>query len=342
MRAQTRHHTQKHRHGLHHRHNKHYLKTYLPYLPVIVAIILSVFISNLRPAKSHTLAYATEMSINSLLEETNGQRSSNGQASLQINQRLNSAAQAKANDMIARNYWSHNTPDGQEPWVFFENAGYSYQKAGENLAYGFTTSNDTVTGWMNSPSHRANMLDGAFSEVGFGFANGNSYNNSGPETVVVAEYGKPQTLGATNQTSSPQPVANPQAQTPASSSLSPTTPNQTITQPPPAPHEKTISPSTRPINTDFPIITGTEGLQPLSRIQALTGGGTPWTLFAAVSLCGIAALLLLIKHSFALRHVLINSEKMVLRQLHHPLFDSILLAIIILGFTLSRTVGFIG
>src|SRR6185436_5689145 len=70
--------------------------------------------------------------------------------------------------------------------------GYNYSSAGENLAYGYPTSAEAVTGWMNSPGHRANMLNGTFSEVGFGFANSANFNGSGEETVVVAEYGAPQ------------------------------------------------------------------------------------------------------------------------------------------------------
>lgn len=137
-------------------------------------------------------AYATEMSRSGLLSSTNIQRSNNGQSSLTINSKLNQAAQAKANDMVARNYWSHNTPDGKEPWVFFDAQGYIYTKAGENLAYGFDNSSATVIGWMNSPSHKANLLDSTFTEVGFGFANSSDYVTTGEETIVVAMYaGRP-------------------------------------------------------------------------------------------------------------------------------------------------------
>lgn len=332
MRTQTRQNTHKHKHrtGQHHRHNKRYLKTYWPYLPLVISIVTSLLLSNIVPLKKATLAYATEMGINGLLVSTNDQRSSFGQPSLQLNNSLIAAAQAKANDMVARNYWSHNTPDGQEPWVFMDSAGYVYQKAGENLAYGFTTSSDTVTGWMNSPTHKANLLDGAFTEAGFGFANSNNYNDSGPETVVVAMYGKPQTLASTD-TAPSKPATPPIA---ASNITPPPTP--------PAQEQPPVTAASKPINTDFPIVTGKEGLQQLSRVQVLTNGSLPWALLAVASLCGAAVAILLIKHGLALRHILVNSEKLVLSHLHHPLFDSILLSIIILGFTLSRTVGFIG
>lgn len=345
------------RHGKHHRQSKRYLKTYLPYLPLLVSIVLSMAISSWQPVQRGTLAYATDMSHGGLLQSTNNERSSNGQASLSLHSQLNSAAQAKANDMIARNYWSHNTPDGQEPWVFFDNAGYKYQKAGENLAYGFTTSSSTVAGWMNSPSHKANMLDSAFTEVGFGFANGSNYNNSGNQTVVVAMYGKPQTLGASNPApaASPAPAAQPQAAPPApqapSAPTSSTTPQQAPPSPAspeqeelPAPVESTpiASSAEKPVNTDMVIIANSAGLQPISRAQAITAGKAPWAVFAVGIISGGAVVLLLLKHGLAVRHLVRNSEKLLLRQLHHPFFDSVIVGIIILAITLSRTVGFIG
>jgi uncharacterized protein YkwD len=140
-------------------HPKHFLKVYWPYIPLIAVVISGMLFGGVRPSsrvnQPATLAYSTEMGIANLLSSTNDQRASNGLGPLTINSALNSSAQSKANDMIARDYWAHNTPDGQEPWVFFDTAGYNYQKAGENLAYGFSTSNDTVIGWMNSPSHQS-------------------------------------------------------------------------------------------------------------------------------------------------------------------------------------------
>ena len=149
--------------------------------------------------KRGVLGYATSISPTSLLQATNSQRQRSGTQDLQLNSALSAAAQAKADDMVTRNYWSHTTPDGQQPWSFLESSGYKYEKAGENLAYGFVTSNDAVNGWMNSSTHRTNLLDVNYTEVGFGYANSTDYNKSGEETVVVAMYGKPLVLGATNQ-----------------------------------------------------------------------------------------------------------------------------------------------
>jgi uncharacterized protein YkwD len=189
------HSSHKKRHGLHHNQGKHYQRVYWPFIPLVTLIVLGVGL--MLPARNAqgTLAYATNLSHQSLLDATNAQRQAHGDSSLSIEPRLNAAAQAKAEDMAKRNYWSHTTPEGNEPWYFVTNAGYSYQKAGENLAFGFANSSETINGWMNSPSHRQNMLDNSYSEVGFGFANANNYQGHGGETIVVAMYGVPAPAG---------------------------------------------------------------------------------------------------------------------------------------------------
>jgi hypothetical protein len=173
------------------RHPRHYLKVYAPYLPLLLIVGFGFWILNrtdIRPSDK-VLGYATNIQAEALLDETNQERTSRGLPVLKLNTELMNAAETKGEDMAARNYWSHNTPDGKEPWYFVQQAGYD--KAAENLAYGFKTSNDAISGWMNSPAHRANLLDPSLTEVGFGIVNAANYQNSGPETIVVAMYGKP-------------------------------------------------------------------------------------------------------------------------------------------------------
>lgn len=183
--------------GHHHHHGHHYLKTYWPYLPII-AIISVGFATNgwLSAMHKSVLGYATDMSISTLLSDTNGQRTNHGQSVLSLNAELDKAAQAKADDMAARDYWSHITPDGKTPWSFVTASGYNYQTAGENLAYGFSTASSVITGWMNSPEHRANLLGSSYRDVGFGIANIPNYQHDGPETLVVAMYASPATGAA--------------------------------------------------------------------------------------------------------------------------------------------------
>lgn len=278
-----------------------------------------------------------------MLSGTNSQRGANGQGSLSLNSQLNSAAQAKANDMASRNYWSHNTPEGQEPWIFVDAAGYKYLKAGENLAYGFTDSSGTITGWMNSPTHKANMLDSAFTEVGFGFANSADYNGSGPQTVVVAMYGKPQTLAATSPApAAPAPTPAPVQQPVSTPAPATSTPTPTEATPAEIPAEET--PAAKPVEEAAPVAfsTDTPGLEPVSqpvtRVAALTGSNAPVAVFGVGLILGLAVMAYMMKHGLALKRLLQNSENFVL---HHPLFDSSVVGLIIVGITLLQTTGFI-
>lgn len=336
----------KKRRGDHHRHSKPYLKVYWPYVPMLLIVMVGLFLgSPARTNPSGVLAYATEMSSSGLLSATNTKRAANGKSALSINGALNSAAQAKANDMASRNYWSHNTPDGKEPWWFIDNAGYSYLKAGENLAYGFSTSSETVTGWMNSPAHRDNMLDGSFSEVGFGYVNSADYNNSGQETIVVAMYGQPQVAAATQSA----PAATPQT-APATTQATPTQPKtEPVSQPtsaedsspaPTAAVEDTAAPADnkpQPVTTDSTAAAEPETTA-VTKLQSMTGGQLPWIAFAVGLFSGAALLFLSIKHSLAFKRTLIHGEQFMLQ---HPMFDIALTAAIMVGYVLSHTTGFI-
>lgn len=181
---------------------------------LLTALVVAVGVAQVDPAKlnrlatpssaNNVLAFATSMSRADLLTAANQSRAAHGLPPLKLDGKLNSSAQMKAQHMVDGDYWSHVAPDGTQPWYFFEMAGYSYLAAGENLAYGFATSLEANNGWMNSPSHRANIL-GSYKEVGFGFVNGPSFQGK-ENTVVVAHY-------ATPSVSAPAPAPTP-SQTP--------------------------------------------------------------------------------------------------------------------------------
>jgi hypothetical protein len=98
---------------------------------------------------------------------------------------LSDAARRKASDMLEKNYWAHFAPDGStSPWGFIRQAGYNYQFAGENLAKGFTDSSSVVTAWMNSETHRANILSEKYKEIGFAIVPGTL---QGEETVLIVQ-----------------------------------------------------------------------------------------------------------------------------------------------------------
>ncbi len=214
--ARTGRHHQK-RHGKHQKRNQHFLRVYAPYIPVIILFFANItfsiqsFVLAQQKNSTGVLSYATNMSPQLLVDSTNSQRAAYSAGTLTLNAKLNSAAQAKANDMATRNYWSHNTPEGNPPWYFITNAGYSYSRAGENLAYGFTEVNGTlgvIAGWMNSPSHKENLINPAYTEVGFGIANAAVYQGHNEETIVVAMYATPYgvTKAQPSQTAPTQPT----------------------------------------------------------------------------------------------------------------------------------------
>ncbi|MBP6860204.1 MAG: CAP domain-containing protein [Candidatus Pacebacteria bacterium] len=107
-----------------------------------------------------------------LVSLANEDRAENGVGALEEDPELSAAAQVKANDMAARGYFSHATPEGQPPWYWFRLAGYEYAHAGENLAVNFTDSIDVQEAWMESPTHRANIVKPVYTKVGIGVAEG--------------------------------------------------------------------------------------------------------------------------------------------------------------------------
>lgn len=103
---------------------------------------------------------------------------------------LEAAAQKKAEDMIAKGYFAHQSPDGRQPWDWIKAEGYKYVYAGENLAINFSDSIDVYQAWMNSPGHRANILNPNYTEIGV--ATKKTYIGGRESIVVVQMFGSPQ------------------------------------------------------------------------------------------------------------------------------------------------------
>jgi uncharacterized protein YkwD len=106
---------------------------------------------------------------------TNAQRAAHGCSALRVDTRLRTAARLHSADMRARGYFDHNTPDGTDPWERIKAAGYTTPGA-ENIAKGYATAEAVVKGWMNSPGHRANILNCSLKAVGIGV----EYGSGGP------------------------------------------------------------------------------------------------------------------------------------------------------------------
>lgn len=128
--------------------------------------------------------YASEV-----LSGVNQERNEQNIDSLQEDAQLQQAAQMKADDMASRGYFSHETPDGKDPWYWLDKNDIEYTKAGENLAIKFEDPAGVVPAWMNSPKHKKNVLNANYTQTGIGIATG---QYEGQEVIFVVElYVKP-------------------------------------------------------------------------------------------------------------------------------------------------------
>lgn len=129
-----------------------------------------------------------------LVELTNDDRVDEGLGTLTVNPLLEEAARLKAEHMAEYGYFAHKSPDGLDPWYWFYRAGYDFSEAGENLAVNFTDSHDAQRAWMDSPGHRANILNGTFTEIGIAAVPG---EYKGKKTVFVVQmFGRPRPVAA--------------------------------------------------------------------------------------------------------------------------------------------------
>ncbi len=170
-----------------HPHNNHKAKILWPRS---IVILIGLFIMGrsiiditigLRPG---VLGFASQISPDKVIELTNAERLNAGVSIVKINPELNQAALAKAADMFEDNYWAHISPTGTEPWYFITQSGYKYQHAGENLARDFSNPTDIVKAWMASPTHRQNLLDDRYKDIGIAVMDGTI---NGVETTLVVQ-----------------------------------------------------------------------------------------------------------------------------------------------------------
>lgn len=176
--------------GKHNQYKPHFfrLEAVLATAGVIAFFFLAAVSLNSLVIRSGSLQLGAVVS-SALVELTNTDRTANKLHGLIVSPVLQQAAQLKANDMAAKSYFAHNSPEGLTPWHWFEEAGYGFSFAGENLAVYFSDSAELERAWMNSPLHRANILNSYFTEIGIATAKG---IYQGRETVyVVQEFGRP-------------------------------------------------------------------------------------------------------------------------------------------------------
>ncbi len=170
-------------------------------------VIGSVFLmSSLQNFFMATNQFASVVS-SVLVDLANTDRAAYNVNGLSVNPLLVEAAQAKANDMAAKGYFAHTSPEGVDSWHWFKKVGYDFQHAGENLAVDFTDSADVERAWMNSPTHRDNVLNAKYTEIGIATAAG--YYQGRPTTFVVQMFGTPRTGAVATARPKPQFESSP-------------------------------------------------------------------------------------------------------------------------------------
>ena len=110
-----------------------------------------------------------------VLELVNEERAKEGVKPLSLDKDLCAVAALHSEDMAARNFFSHENPDGASPFDRMKAYGIAFRTAAENIAAGQTTPEQVMDSWMNSPGHRKNILNNAYSKIGIGIARGGEY-----------------------------------------------------------------------------------------------------------------------------------------------------------------------
>ncbi len=157
-----------------HRHNK-----YHPHIfrnaTIVIVFSLCLFLLGVSYGNSIYLrqtVMGANIATNVLVDLANKSRVENNVVPLKRNNKLDLAAGLKANDMITNRYFAHFSPDGTTPWYFMGQAGYNFIYAGENLAINFLDSTDVNNAWMNSPTHKENLMNSNFKDIGMGTKEG--------------------------------------------------------------------------------------------------------------------------------------------------------------------------
>jgi uncharacterized protein YkwD len=220
-------------------------------LLLLAFLAVKVFIALMVPQNG--VSQASDLTTDNILSAVNQQRSLRNLVTLNTNSKLTWAAQSKTDDMQARHYFAHVDPDGHYIWDKIVAAGYTpYLELGENLAIEFFDTDSLISAWMNSPTHRANLLNDGFRDQGMGLTFGDAakgqYHSAIANTFgTLVPTPKPKILAAPakTQTTAPKPVAPaPKPQTLGAQQTPATTTAQSQT---PSPATATTIPLTQPV-----------------------------------------------------------------------------------------------
>src|SRR3989344_1732710 len=165
------------------------LAAYIIFFAALQSVFTSLSITN-----PGILGTSSNITKEKVIELTNIERGKLGLSPLSENPSLDSAAISKAYNMFEEGYWAHFAPSGKTPWDFILGSGYKFSLAGENLAKNFSSPEDVVTAWMNSPSHKENIMNSKYKDIGIAIEDG--VINGQKTTIVVQMFGTTSILTA--------------------------------------------------------------------------------------------------------------------------------------------------
>lgn len=154
---------------------------------LLFLLVKVIFSFNLILVKQSSLF--ADISAQRILSLTNEIRQQYGLPLVKEDVLLDKAAQYKAQDMLKNKYFGHFSPTGTSPWYWIDKSGYNYYYAGENLAMNFLDSEEVIKGWLNSPSHRENLLNKNYKDMGIAVVSGDFYNEGINRILVVQMFG---------------------------------------------------------------------------------------------------------------------------------------------------------
>lgn len=161
---------------------------------IMIFILLQVGFSIFSYARPGVLGISSNIDQKKLIELTNIEREKKGLSPVIENEALSKAAQMKAANMLTEGYWAHFAPSGKTPWDFILGSGYKFTFAGENLAKNFSNSDEVVSAWMASPTHKDNLLNPNYHDIGMAVVEGEL--NGQTTTLIVQMFGTTQNLVA--------------------------------------------------------------------------------------------------------------------------------------------------
>lgn len=156
---------------------------------LIYSLVFITAISLLTPAIASASSNTVEV-----FNGVNQIRITNHVKPLTYNKDLQRSAQAKADDLCNNDYFEHGDAQGRHLGYWIGQAGYNYEFAAENLAKGYNTLQEAISGWQNSPKHLAAIMDQTYTDTGIGVTMCASYQGKANQTIIVQHFAKPEVI----------------------------------------------------------------------------------------------------------------------------------------------------